>query len=346
MTVDLSKYLHFMRFQDGDGCWGYATCAIWDILNELHCPNSPAMSMNLWLMCHRRRDLWEMVGNNRKWQFYTPDGKFHSFMDGPEFGFFQDFGNTTEGTEPEAASGRWAGGFTEEGVNEAQNYRLKYFPSESGSIPICPIDISSKKFCEELGKNHPIRMEAKPPNFAGHVIAIVGFDDILKTFKYVDSAGNTAIQGGFGTLTFAEIDNKTIWGNYHIDKAYTIEVVPPRPVPVARIRIKHSNSRQNINLWVSAEGSPQPKRKIWPSFEWPNDLIKNLNFNVRLPSEFIWPPSPKNRVILDLYDSGAISDGGGEVVGLSAAFGEHIVNSNQVVPVGFKAGEHLRLYIP
>jgi len=334
MAVDLSKYLSFIRYQAVEGCWGYATCAVWDILNELHCPNSPTISMNLWLMLHRRRDLWE-----KQKQIKTPDGRFHN-MTNPEWGFFQSFGITTEGTEPHISDYRYTGGFTDEGINEAINYRLKSVPTE--------IEISSINFCKELNLYHPIRLEANPPASQGHVIAIVGYNEVQKTFKYVDDKGDR-IQGGFDTFTFAEIDNKIIWGNYHLDKAYTIEIIPPRPVPIAHIWIKHNTSRMNLNLWLSIDGSPQPKKKIWPASELQDDS-QNLNYNVRLPSEIIWPPSPGNRIVLDLYDSGARwSGGGGEVIELRAAFGAHIINCTEVLnngPITFKSGEHRRFYIP
>lgn len=345
MAVDLSKYLTYIRYQGGDGCWGYSTCAIWDILNELHSPNSPSISMNLWLMMHRKRDRWERKGEMQM-QMQTPDGRFHTIVrpdpgdpnspTGPEFGLFQSFGITTEGTEPHIGSVRWTGDFTQEGINEASNYRLKSLPKQ--------IEINSRKFREELDQYHPIRLEAGP-----HVIAIVGYDEVQQTFKFVDSGGDRAHRQGFGTFTFAEIDQKKTGWLGTIHKAFTIEIIPPRPVPVARIWVKHNTSRMNVNLWLSVEGSPQPKKKIWPAWELPDDS-QNLHYNVRLPSEFIWPPSPTNRLVLDLYDSGVRwGSSGGEVRQLSAAFGAHIVNCGEVLnqgPVAFSTEEHKRFYIP
>jgi len=342
MAVDLSKYLSYIRYQGGDGCWGCATCAMWDILNELYCPNSPTISMNLWLMMHRRRDRWEQQGQMEMYM-KSPDDRFHKIVrpapnasTGPEFGFFQSFGITTEGTEPTVGSTRWTGDFTMEGINEAWNYRLK-------SLPV-KIDISTQKFREELDQHHPIRLEA-----GGHVVAIVGYDEVQQTFKFVDSYGDRRHQGGFGKVTFAEVDNKKMnyLGDIHV--AYTIEIIPPRPVPVARLWLKHSMTRMNLNLWLSVEGSPLPKRKIWPAWEWSSDTSETLHFNVRLPSEFIWPPSPVNRLVLDVYDSGSLGSDGGEIIEFNAAFGAHIVNCVEILnqgPITFNAGEHRRFYLP
>lgn len=337
MPVNLLPYMRFVRSQGGDGCWGYAGCAVWDILNELTCPNCPNMSMNLWLMLHRRRDLWETPANvtpDGRHRYQTPDGRYHSLTN-PEFGFFQSFGNSTEGTEPTIPSGRWVGNYTDEGCNEAYNYRLKAEPTK--------ITVSSQKFREELDKKHPIRLCAGP-----HFVAIVAYDEINQTFTYVDSA-TYADRTGIGTLTFDDIDQQKAGIIGQIWSAEIFEIIPPRPVPSAIIHVSHKNSRINVNLWLSAEGSPHPARKIWPAWEWTDNDRQDLNFKVRLPTEFIWPPSASNRLVLDIYDSGAINSGGGEIIEFNAAFGAHVMNCTETLnqgPIAFKAGEHRRLYLP
>jgi hypothetical protein len=347
--VDLTKYLTYIRKQGGPGCWGYATLAIWDVMNETRSANPPNLSMNLWLMQHARRDLWEkkIPAWVVKGKFRTPDGQYHPINSpGPEWGFFQSFGITTEGTEPHIAGTRFSGQITRDGTNEAGNYRLASEPKS--------ITISTTEFKKQLDKWYPIRLEAGP-----HVVAILGYDDAKKTFTFVDSAGDQAHGGdGFGTFTYAEINaKKSNWlGTIH--KAYTIEVVPPRPVPVAEIWVKHSATRLNVNLWLSVEGSIQQKRKIWPPYEIdsydtgrPFDDSRTLHYRVPLPTETIWPPATKRRVLLDLYDSNAIERGagGGEMIAFRAAFGNHIINSKQVIksaPIQFKAYQHRRFAIP
>jgi hypothetical protein len=293
------------------------------------------MSMNLWLMLHRRRDIWVKNQADQSGTYETPDGRFHNLTNGPEFGFFQSFGNSTEGTEPTVPLERWTGNHTEEGCNEAYNYRLADLPK---TIPI-----SSQKFREELDKKNPIRLSA-----GVHVVALVGYDEIQKNFTYVDSA-NYADRTGYGTLTFADIDNKKAGPIGEITSAETWTIKPPKPVPTALIWIKHNVSRMNLTLWLSAEGSPHPAKKIWPAMEWPEENRLELNFKVRLPSELIWPPSISNRVVLDLYDSGITKGGdGGSVVEFKAAFGAHIIDCNDLNngPITFKSGEHKRLYLP
>lgn len=359
MAVDLSKYLQYIRYQGGEGCWGYSMLAMWDILNEMHCPNSPNLSMNLWLMLHREREQW-----SAKWwqdnctkplhyngKFQTPDGRLHQFETGPEYGLFQTFGITTEGTEPHIGSTRWTGGFTEEGINEAANYRL--VASDPDRLNPQSIEISAQSFRQQLDQSYPIRLSA-----GKHFVAIVGYDEKQKIFKFIDSGGDRAHQNGFGTFTFGEIDSKkTNWLGV-VASAEIIRIIPPRPVPIVRIGVRHALSRQNINLWLSAEGSPKPKKKIWTAWELPEDNSSGLDFKVRVPSEFIWSPSPKNRLLIDLYDSGAIPllvngnqvPSGGEIFELYAAFGNHVIQCTELREKGgvikFKTGEHKVLTIP
>ncbi len=333
MPVNLAPYLRFVRTQGGDGCWGYALCAVWDILNELSCPNCPNMSMNLQLMLHRRRDLWQKQPDG-SFLYQTPDGRYHKISD-EAWVFHGSFGNSTEGTEPTIPVGRWIGGHTVEGCNEAHNYRIKGKPTNIG--------INSQTFRAELDKKNPIRLTA-----GQHLVAIIGYDETKQVFTYVDSA-NYANRTGFGTLTFSDINQQKAGNIGDIKAAEIWEVIPPRPVPTAIIRINHKTSRMNMNLWLSVEGSPQPKRKIWPSWEWPEEDRQELNFKVRLPAEIIWPPSVSNRVALDLYDSGTAVGGAGEIIELYAAYGAHVVNCIEVQnhgPIAFNTGEHRRLYIP
>jgi hypothetical protein len=325
VQVDLSKYLHYIRKQAGGGCWGYSLLAVWDIMNEMACPYSPNLSMNLSLLLHRTRKSWQPQGG-----LFSVDGRFHK---GDEFHL--TFGNSTEGTE--LTHHLWTGGWTLEGTNEAHNYRLACKP--------LPIAVNSSEFIKWLAAGHPIRA-----GIPGHFVAIVGYDAANKTFKYVNSVGDRWGANGFATYTFDQIDNKN-----KVHSADIIKIVPPKPVPAARISFTHSN-RMNVNLWLSVEDSPIPKRKIWPHLqprrekhysEW-DDNSRNLSYTVRLPSELIWPPSTGSRLVLDLYDSGAFSDTGGTLTEFTSAFGGHVLNCSELSkgPTKFNVREHRRFHIP
>jgi hypothetical protein len=431
--VDLSVHLRYIRDQNaGAGCWGYSRLAVWDIMNEIACPYSPNLSMRIWLLFHYYlrpldgyktgidplRDLWL-----KEHGIFTPDGRFHKMetLDGaalPEFGFFQSFGNTTEGTEltareypynwpigPADQPWAWNGLWTVEGVNEANNYRLKpasfriteqsLTSLKTEGVPDdvleklkgiknqevgdeerflallkttigdertvkfkslimkhalktnpTPIAISSENFVNALAQKKPIRL-----TIGEHVVAVVSYNKTSATFKYVNSGGDNWGQDGFGTLAFKGIDNKQVqvppgWpGGGVVKAADIIEIHPPKPVPAARISFNHTN-RSNVHLWLYAENSPLPRNKIWPQ-GW-NENSRNLSYTVRLPSEFIWPPSANNRLVLELYDAAEYSNSGGQLVEFTAAFGEHVVGCSRLTngPIGFGAREHVQFCIP
>ena len=70
-SVDLSNYLHYIRYQTGGGCWNYSLNAVWDIMNEMACPYSPNLSMCLPLWVHRNREKWQTANG-----LFLPDGRF------------------------------------------------------------------------------------------------------------------------------------------------------------------------------------------------------------------------------------------------------------------------------
>jgi hypothetical protein len=96
-------------------------------------------------------------------------------------------------------------------------------------------------------------------------------------------------------------------------------VPPPQLVPCARIRFT-SEWRQDVHLWIGIEGTNKAKR-IWPSGQRQDDS-RNLWFTVTLPAGSAWPPSPQNRLFLDVYDAGAHSNAGGDVYEFSAHRGD------------------------
>ena len=132
------------------------------------------------------------------------------------------------------------------------------------------ITVSSQEFINWLAAGHPIQLTIYGEDW-GHVIAVVGYDSVKKTFTYVNSSGDRWDKNGFGEFTFSEVDNKKCkFAN--MGDAWIIDIVPPRPVPAARIRVttpEGGGRRMNVNLWLSVEGSPLPRRKIWPHGDGP-----------------------------------------------------------------------------
>lgn len=366
--VDLGRHLRYIRCQSptgagGSGCFAFATLAVWDIMNEMACPYTPNMAIGPWMFFHRRRDAWEQTTAPG---IVTRDGRFIYLKTdtGPEYGFFQVFGNPTEGTEMTGYSVMpWCGqsklkfgtkilegrpnvGWTVEGMNEAHNYRLDGLPNK---LP----KINSQTLMEQLAAGHPVRVD-----ISGHVLALVGYDLSAQTFTFVDSYGDRKHHNGFGTYSFAEIDNPQ---KAFFSAALIFKIRKPLPIPAARISFTHSN-RMNVALWLSVEGSPMPKRQIWPPpqyhddgaeshsegrwFPW-DDNSRNLSFTVRAPSELMWPPGPGNRLVLDLYDTAAVTGTGGHLVEFTAAFGGHVMTCAALAggPMAFNQHIHQRLFI-
>ena len=335
-TIDLSKYLHFIRTQTGEGCWAYTDIAVWDIMNEMACPYSPNLSARIHLWMHRDKPYNGIEGYS---VVKADNGHFYKTNNALEIGnpcFYESFGNTTEGTERTRAAYH-VPGWTTEGINEAANYRLK---SQFINVPV-----SSEEFMKQLAKGNPLRIDA-----GNHVVALVGYDSKDKKFKYVNSYGDAWGMNGYGTFSFDDVDKQlpTVNGTQVIDSAHRFEIMPPKPVPVARIKFSHTN-RNNVNMWLNVENSPLPSKKIWPQ-EWnEKNSARNLHYTVRLPQEFIWPPKANNRIILNLYDSGEYTCSGGILEEFTLAFGSHIIphsslsNGNTLT---FKEGEFHRLSNP
>lgn len=359
--VDLGRHLHYIRRQGGSGCFAFALLAVWDIMNEMACPYSPNLAVAPWMFLHRRRDIWQQDQGwaSKTGGVVTRDGRFIPFAVGPEYGLFQEYGNPTEGTElPGYTAQPWCGltsvdigsttvekitaiGWTVEGVNEADQYRLADWPKPLAKV-------TSAALIEQLAAGRPLRA-----TIPSHYVAIVGYDMATRRFTYVDSKGDRGHSGGFGTYTFAQIDSVH---NPIVSKAEIISIVPPRPVPAVRVKFSHTN-RMNVALWLSVEGSPLPRRQIWPPPQFHDDLqdsrhsgrwnswdenSDNLHFTVRAPTELMWPPDQGNRLVLDLFDCGAHTTTGGQLEEYTAAFGGHVMTCNalQSGPVRFDAFTH------
>ena len=340
--IDLSNYLGYIRAQGGDGCWAYSMLAMWDILNEMCCPNSPNLSANIWLFLHRRRNLWEQTKF-----IMSPDGRYHPCNF--EHGFFQSYGITTEGTEPTCPTQNWtASGFTDEGTNEAENYRLK--------TDLVNIPVNATSFQQQLSDKNPIRVSISSNDF-GHVIAFIGYDSTEQKFKYINSWGDAWGDHGYGYVTFSEVNNRSFLldgSQVTIDSAETINIIPPKQVPIVKINFSHNTNRNNVELKLLVEGSPHGGRYLWPCIDsgYDSGWSKTLNYKVRVPSEFIWPPSPSNKLILKLKDTNRFSGVGGGVLNeLYSAFGNYVINTvknkDGIVnfPFKFEANKEYEFYI-
>jgi hypothetical protein len=227
------------------------------------------------------------------------------------------------------------------------------------------VDLNELKYWLTLG---PVRVGVHGPHWGGgHFVALVGYDDNERRFKLVNSWGDRwhdpGADDGFGFITYDNL-------NQEVDSAQVYKVRPPAySVQCAKIQLK-SQYRQDVHLWVGWDvphytGKPAVRR-IWPNGQR-QDNSCNLSLIVALPPGFVWPPSPTQRVFLDVYDSGAHSDAGGTIddftVGLGGQYyycGDLVQGTPDDNPLGgphdhpqhsghaksFKPRQMLRLTVP
>jgi len=321
--VDYSHLIQFVRHQGAWGCFANSIAACWDILNEMACPYSPNVSVNryLWGFNLTRHPLATIPAPS---QNYT---SVENYLIG--------FGCPTEGTEltnSDAVS--WP---TPQADNECSNYRLK-------SQPIS-IKVDVNEFKKWLLKG-PFRVGMTGKHFGatdpgwGHFTALVGYDDDKQRFTFINSWGDQwpiSNADGFDYVNYSDL-------NQEVDGADFYEFVPPTPVPVARVKFT-SSFRQDVYLWLGVEGKVSVKR-IWPEGQR-QDKSRNLTLTATLPTVFKWPPTPNNRLYLDVLDSGASFETGGDMVEFTARFGGGLFKCEELLkgPKHFEPHVVRRFYI-
>jgi hypothetical protein len=326
-AVDYSSFLPFVRHQGGYGCGMFAHVACWDIMNERRQSFAPNLSVN------RQIWAWARIINGKTIPGFN--GKQYSnVMD-----YLIEVGSPTEGSELTDTDGiRWP---TTEGDYETSNYKAKYRPSKKHSTAIS-VDVNEFKKWLNIG---PFRVSI----WNNHFVALVGYNDTTQRFKFINSWGERWGENGFGYVNYSNLNNEIQGAEY-----YEFEV--PKPVPVARISLKHTY-RQDVYLWLGIEGITYGKR-IWPCGQRHDDS-RDLNFTVTLPRGFIWPPSENNRLYLELFDSGEHSNSGGDILEFTASFsGQTFTHGATTRTVGgvtvhrappvihFEPHQVKRLYIP
>lgn len=309
--VDHSVHVKYIRHQGVWGCGMNAAAACWDILLDKYCApfTHPNISVNrmLWAHAWTLRCWPENVPCNERTSLPIPGPGGTSYNTLDEY--LNGLGCPTEGTElTNSDAVQWP---TTAGDSECANYRLDRHPK---AIPPnffhrdLKVDLNELKFWLKGG---PVRVGIWPDK--GHFVALVGYDDAVQKLKFVNSWGDQWDEnGGFGYVDYGKISEKLF-------AARVYQYVPPQAVPCARVRFT-SEWRQDVHLWIGIEGTKNVKR-IWPSGQR-QDNSKNLWFTVTLPSGFQWPPSPQNSLFLDVYDAGAHSAAGGDVLEFSAHFGD------------------------
>ncbi len=322
--VDYSPFIPYIREQGGYSCGMQAGAACWDILNEKATSFSPNVSANrmIWL--------WKIIDIDKQ-PLIAQDCKIYNSVTDYEMAL----GVPTEGSElTNTDAVQWP---TEDGNIESPNFRL------AGPPIALPVEVNEIKKALNQG---PVRVSTwrdvcnggTAVGGADHFVALVGYDDSTRRFKFVNSWGDQWNEGGFGYFGYDSL-------NKEVEGAEQYHVVTPKSLAVAHISFTHS-CRQDVFLWLGIEGYPSAKR-IWPTGQL-QDVSHNLSFTVTLPRGFVWPPGPDNRLYLDIYDCGRHYESGGQLQAFWAAFCYQVVPSAQLEngPVNFQPHTLTHVFLP
>jgi hypothetical protein len=322
--VDYSPQIPFIRHQGGWGCFMYARAACWDIMNELACPYSPNLSVN--------RMLWAFTFEViHKWPIPGLGGYTYATANQ----YLMSLGCPTESTEFTDSDGvRWP---MPDGDDEAPNFRMKgtggiLSPLVSVGGPVS-VDVNSLRY--HLA-SHPLWVVVDQNR---HFVALVGYNDRLQRFKLLNSIGDQFEDNGFYYIAYADLKKEVQAADY-------CEFVPPKPMPVARIRLT-SQHRQDVFLWLANEKTTWTKR-VWPNGQRQDDS-RNLAITVTLPSRFQWPPTDDFPLHLEVFSTTEHVNAGGEVLEYTVANGANdVMPCKQLAngPVHFDEYQLLKLTIP
>jgi len=305
--VDHSVHLTYVRHQGAYGCGLNAFAAYWDIAITKYCApyHHPNISVNrtLWAWHWPLTCVPENLpcAQRQQAKIPGPDGKLYD----TEEQYFNAVGCPTEGTElTNSDAVQWP---TDVGNLECPNFRLDCHPlANAGKFSHdVKVELNELKYWLNGG---PVRAGV----WGNHFVTLVGFDDQSQRLKFINSWGDRWGENGFGYVDYDRVGDD-------INSAQVYQFVPPQAVPCARVRFT-SQWRQDVHVWIGVEGTTMSKR-IWPSGQR-QDNSHDLWFTVTLPQGFNWPPSPENRVFLDVYDTGAHSNAGGEIAEFSVFFGD------------------------
>ncbi len=336
--VDYAPKIRFVRHQGAYACGMNAAAACWDVMNELISPYSPNLSVNrmIWLWSRElKRDqmltLLECTGQQpqnipkacwekafgvgvdyQKFVLCLP-GLGKSYQSSDEY--FADFGCPTEGTElTDSNAVKWP---TPAGDGECPNYRLKLTPTDKPPGKTCwvPVNVDVDNL-----RYHLVTKPLRAVVFNGkHFFTLIGYEDATQRFKFINSWGDQwndpvyYAHDGYGYIEYSKLNQLVQGVEYLLTE-------PPKPVPTVRVSFNH-NRRQDVSLFLYGK---QPDgaitvKQIWPSCQR-EDNSRNLTLTVTLPVGCVWPPSPANMLYLLVFDSGAYSLRGGDLVEFCAAF--------------------------
>ncbi len=282
---DYSPYITFQGNQDGTGgCIGRSMVHIMNVLKEREHPYTPDVSF--WYLHGRQEELAD--GGPLDTQFVLAENGLC-----PEASSPSDYDKAVKKTN---SAGNIYFDYSEMlQPNGWTNYLASYYKmKESDEIEptIENIRYLLKNFGPLLAAGELSQVQGASPK-EHHAVTIVGYDDVAKTVKCLNSWGDTWGPTGNGYFTVAYDDLATNFGFVRYYENISVERAGTDQAYSARIHIETGEtSRNKLKVTIGIDG--RSPFTVWDS---PNESVfvdysKTLKLDVPLPIYAIdyWPP--------------------------------------------------------
>lgn len=282
---DYSPYMTFQGNQDGvGGCIGRSMVHIMNILKEREHPYTPDVSF--WYLHGRQEELAD--GGPLDTQFVLEKNGLC-----PEASSPSDYDKAVKKTNSE---GNIYFDYSEMlQPNGWTNYLASYYKmkeSDKFDPTIENIRYLLKNFGPLLAAGELSQIQGANPK-EHHAVTIVGYDDVAKTVKCLNSWGDTWGPTGNGYFTVAYDDLATNFGFIRYYENISVERANTDQAYSARIHIETGDkSRNKLKVTIGIDG--RSPFTVWDS---PNetmfvDYSKTLKLDVPLPiyATDYWPP--------------------------------------------------------
>ncbi|MCD4714417.1 MAG: hypothetical protein K8R73_14135 [Clostridiales bacterium] len=282
---DYSPYITFQGNQDGTGgCIGRSMVHIMNILKEREHPYTPDVSF--WYLHGRQEELAD--GGPLDTQFVLAENGLC-----PEASSPSDYDKAVKKTN---SAGNIYFDYSEMlQPNGWTNYLASYYKmkeSDKFEPTIENIRYLLKNFGPLLAAGELSQIQGENPK-EHHAVTIVGYDDVAKTVKCLNSWGDTWGPTGNGYFTVAYNDLATNFGFVRYYENLSVERAGTDQAYSARIHIETGEtSRNKLKVTIGIDG--RSPFTVWDS---PNESVfvdysKTLKLDVPLPIYAIdyWPP--------------------------------------------------------
>ncbi len=350
-VLDYSDYVTLTGNQDGwGGCIGRAIIHCTNIIREMEQPYTPDLS--LWHVLYRQ---YELAGSGE------PDTKL----------VLENYGMCSEASLPtdyddatliKDSNGKVTGvdfntmsaPTSLDNLEALQLYRLKTYSDPYKDLSVDEVKDMLYQYGPLVAAG-PLHIIQGPNPAEGHCISIVGYDDVQKLFKCLNSWGDYWNGNGYFYLPYDDFSYNIEWVRY-------IEIMPTdrsltQYAYTARIHVDMNGiSRNKLTVKVGVEGE-QPL-VVWDTPNEQNcvDNSRTLCIDVPLPSYAAqnWPPADNAQWYVEItnHASGSYHDAVVKEITLARLYknsdGSYASETFQPKTIGTRVedGETVKINIP